>query len=97
LHDDSQSCCIFFSSLQTCSPFLPMHHKLSFAETLASFFAMYWVVHSPSVICLVLSPSSKSLPCTITCILRTLLHMLSNSLAANNDTALKYMAEHPNT
>lgn len=43
LHDDSQSCCIFFSSLQTCSPFLPMHHKLSFAETLASIFAMYWV------------------------------------------------------
>lgn len=31
-------------------------------------------------------PSSKSLPCTITCILSTLLHMLSNNLAANNDS-----------
>jgi len=64
LHNDSQSCCIFFSSLETCSPFLPMNHKLCLLQKpLHHFFAMYWVVDSPSVICLGLSqaPSLSTL------------------------------------
>ncbi len=97
LHNDSQSCCIFFSSLETCSPFLPMNHKLCLLQKPLHHFLPCTELLTPHLLyVLVWAKLQVSLPCTITCILRTLLHMLSSNLAANNDS-IEYMAKHPNT